>query len=81
MPLAFKKALAGVLLCGVTTVWVPRLTGYDPFGFMTPQETLNFSEVPSSRNAPLSSEETETSEPVQGDESLVNYLHAILNCC
>ena len=47
MSIAPKPVIAVSLLLGVTAVWVPRLTGYDPFGWL-PEELPTSSGIPSS---------------------------------
>ena len=35
MPIAIKYVLAGLLLAGVSVVWLPRLTGFDPLAWLS----------------------------------------------
>jgi len=49
-PLTTKPVLAGALLVGVSIVWMPHLTGLDPFGLLPEEESLGRSEAPSSES-------------------------------
>ena len=37
MPIAIKYVLAGLLLAGVSVVWMPRATGVDPLAWFSRQ--------------------------------------------
>ena len=75
MSVAPKPVVAGVLLSGVLAVWMPRLTGFDPFGWLG-EDLPRSSSVPSSGGDPhavlsLDGEATTVrSEEELGDESL-----------
>jgi hypothetical protein len=52
MPIAIKYLLAGLLLAGVSVVWMPRVTGFDPLAWLSSDEPKP-EHVPAAIDAPI----------------------------
>jgi len=73
MSIAAKPILASALLMGVTVVWVPRITGYDPFGWLSEEiPTPSSTSFPDEDPFPMEEDDLDfdTPAPVTANESI-----------